>query len=91
MVNLSRLLSGKVDKEILLSKIKYDTLMVEKQDSQLLLGINVSSVNKKGDLIKNIELNHKSSNNQISNKQYVHLTNNKLSTLISFLAQTLYY
>lgn len=58
MVNLSQLLSGKVDKEILLSKIKYDTLMVEKQDSQLLLGINVSSVNKKGDLIKNIELNH---------------------------------
>ena len=47
MVNLSQLLSGKVDKEILLSKIKYDTLMVEKQDSQLLLGINVSSVNKK--------------------------------------------
>ena len=32
MVNLSQLLSGKVDKEILLSKIKYDTLMVEKQD-----------------------------------------------------------
>jgi ferredoxin-fold anticodon binding domain-containing protein len=30
MVNLSQLLSGKVDKEILLSKIKYDTLMVEK-------------------------------------------------------------
>ena len=41
MVNLSQLLSGKVDKEILLSKIKYDTLMVEKQDGQLLLGINV--------------------------------------------------
>lgn len=58
MANLSQLLSGKVDKEILLSSIKYDTLMVEKQDGMLLLGVNVSSINKKGDLIKNIELNH---------------------------------
>lgn len=58
MVNLSQLLSGKVDKEILLSNIKYDTLMVEKQEGMLLLGVNVSSINKKGELIKNIELNH---------------------------------
>lgn len=58
MANLSQLLSGKVDKEILLSNIKYDTLMVEKQEGMLLLGVNVSSVNKKGELIKNIELNH---------------------------------
>lgn len=58
MANLSQLLSGKVDKEILLSNIKYDTLMVEKQEGMLLLGVNVSSINKKGELIKNIELNH---------------------------------
>lgn len=58
MRNLSQLLSGKVDKENLLSNIKYDTLMVENQKGMLLLGVNVSSVNKKGDLIKNIELNH---------------------------------
>lgn len=58
MHNLSQLLSGKVDKEILLSKIKYDTLMVEKQPGQLLLGINVSTSNKRGEIIKNIELNH---------------------------------
>ena len=58
MINLSQVLGGKVDKEILLSNIKYDTLMVEKQNGFLLLGVNVSSVNKKGDLIKNIELNH---------------------------------
>ena len=32
--------------------------MVENQKGMLLLGVNVSSVNKKGDLIKNIELNH---------------------------------
>jgi ferredoxin-fold anticodon binding domain-containing protein len=47
MINLSQVLSGKVDKEILLSNIKYDTLMVEKQNGFLLLGVNVSSVNKK--------------------------------------------
>ena len=58
MINLSQVLGGKVDKEILLSNIKYDTLMVEKQNGFLLLGVNVSSVNKKGELIKNIELNH---------------------------------
>lgn len=58
MQNLSQLLSGKVDKEIQLSKIKYDTLMVEKQEALLLLGINVSTSTKKGNAIKSIELNH---------------------------------
>lgn len=58
MQNLAQLLGGKVDKEILLSKIKYDTLMVEKENGQLLLGINVSTMNKKGEIIKNIELSH---------------------------------
>lgn len=58
MQNLTQLLSGKVDKEILLSKIKYDTLTVETQKGMLLLGINVSTSNKKGNFIKSIELNH---------------------------------
>lgn len=58
MHNLTQLLSGKVDKEIQLSKIKYDTLMVENQKGMLLLGINVSTSNKKGNAIKSIELNH---------------------------------
>jgi hypothetical protein len=56
MINLISILSGKVDKENLLSNIKYDTLMVENQKGMLLLGVNVSSVNKKEN--KNIELNH---------------------------------
>ena len=38
MVNLSQLLSGKVDKEILLSKIKYDTLMVRKTRQSVAFG-----------------------------------------------------
>lgn len=58
MQNLTQLLSKKVDREIQLSKIKYDTIMVEKQDAILLLGINVSTLNKKGEIIKNVELNH---------------------------------
>ncbi len=55
---LSQLLGGKVDKELQLSKIKYDTLFIEKEKNMLLLGINVSTNNKKGNAIKNIELNH---------------------------------
>lgn len=58
MHNLTQLLSGKVDKEIQLSKMKYDTIMVENQKGMLLLGINVSTSNKKGMAIKSIEINH---------------------------------
>lgn len=58
MHNLSLLLGGKVDREVQLSKIKFDTLMVEKHEGDLLLGINVSTSNKKGQIIKNIEINH---------------------------------
>ena len=56
--NLSLLLGGKVDKELQLSKVKYDTLLVEKQKDMVLLGVNVSTNNKKGNVIKSIELNH---------------------------------
>lgn len=58
MLNLEKLLSGKVDKEIQLSKIKYDTLTVEQQKGLLLLGINVSASNKGGNYFKSIALNH---------------------------------
>ena len=58
MQKLSQLLGGKVDKELQLSKIKYDTLIIEKQKDMVLLGVNVSTNNKKGNAIKNIELNH---------------------------------
>jgi effector-binding domain-containing protein len=58
MQKLSQLLGGKVDREIQLSKIKYDTLLIEKDKDMLLLGINVSTNNKKGNAIKSIELNH---------------------------------
>lgn len=56
--NLTNLLSGKVDKEVMFSQIKYDSIMIEGQDERLFLGVNVSTSNKKGALFKNIVINH---------------------------------
>ena len=56
--NLENLLAGKVYKEIMLSEIKYDSIMVEEQGERLLLGLNVTAVNQKGILFKNIVTNH---------------------------------
>ncbi len=58
MINLANVLSNKVDKEQLIAKVKFDTLMVEEAPGQLLLGVNVSSSNRKDALLKNIILNH---------------------------------
>jgi len=58
MVNLQALLGNKVEKDDQLSKIKYDSLMVENQEGSLLVGINVSTSNKKDALFKNITINH---------------------------------
>ncbi len=58
MKNLFVILGNKVDKEKQREKIKFDSLMVEEQESQLLLGINVSSKNIKDALFKNIVMNH---------------------------------
>lgn len=55
---LSSVLSNRVDRDQLLSKITYDSLMVEQEEGVLLLGVNVSTSNH-GDLFfKNIVLNH---------------------------------
>ncbi len=58
MVNLKNLMGNKVAKANLASSIKYDTLMVEKEDGQLLLGINVSTSNKKDALFRNVLMNY---------------------------------
>ncbi|WP_376831895.1 polyketide cyclase [Bergeyella porcorum] len=58
ITNLSNLLSNKVDKDAMLTSIKYDSLMVEETEGQLLLGVNVSTANKGDLLIKNIVMNH---------------------------------
>ena len=56
--NLYRILGNKVDKEVLRESIKFDSLMVDHQDKQLLLGINVTTKNIKDALFKNIVVNH---------------------------------
>lgn len=56
--NLTSMLSGKIDQEVLLGKIKYDSIFVEDRERKLLLGMNVSTNNKRGMLYKNIGINH---------------------------------
>lgn len=58
MKKLSNTLAGKVDREIMLSNIRYDSIMIEEQEQRLFVGINVSTSNKKGVLFKNILINH---------------------------------
>lgn len=58
VVKLSNLLSGKVEREIMLSQIKYDSIMIEEQGEKLLLGLNVSVNNQKGNLFRNINISH---------------------------------
>ncbi|QDP86344.1 polyketide cyclase [Chryseobacterium sp. SNU WT5] len=58
MVSLEKVLSNKIDKEFQRENIKYDSVFVQKQDSQLLLGINVSTKNSKDALFNNIVINH---------------------------------
>lgn len=58
MKNLQKVLANKIDKEILRENIKFDSLMVEKQESQLVLGINATTKNIKDGLFKNIVINH---------------------------------
>jgi hypothetical protein len=58
MKNLFASLGNKVDKEKQRESLKFDSLMVENQESQLLLGINVNSKNEKNALFKSIIMNH---------------------------------
>lgn len=58
MKGLINLLSGKIEKDVMISQIKYDSIMIEEQEERLLLGLNVSTNNQKGNLFKNINLNH---------------------------------
>ena len=58
MANLSNVLGNKVQKDNLLASIKYDSLMVEKEEAQMILGINVSTSNKKDALYKNVIINY---------------------------------
>ncbi|MFC6268526.1 SRPBCC family protein [Frigoriflavimonas asaccharolytica] len=67
MTNLKTVLSNKIDKEELLKDIKFDSLMVENLNEQLLLGVNVTTSNKSDALYKNILLNYSKVTNFITN------------------------
>ncbi|WP_018676359.1 SRPBCC family protein [Riemerella columbina] len=68
MTNLKNLLSNKVDKIELLSQIKYDTIMVEQQESAILVGVNATSQNKsKVQLFQSILKNHSKVINFVTN------------------------
>jgi len=58
MKNLYQLLGNKVDRDQKLASIKYDSIMVENRDGELLLGVNVSTRNTKDILFKNVIMNH---------------------------------
>lgn len=66
MKNLFSVLSNKVDKDRQREGLKFDSIMVEKQESQLLLGINVNSKNLKDQWFDNIVLNHNKGFNYIT-------------------------
>lgn len=66
MVNLKNSLGNKVEKDNQMAAIKYDSIMVENEEEKLLLGINVSTSNKKDALYRNIVMNY--------NKMYTYTT-----------------
>ncbi len=58
MKNLYQLLGNKVNKDLQLASIKYDSIMVENREGALLLGVNVSTRNGRDMLFKNVMMNH---------------------------------
>lgn len=66
MVNLKNVMSNKIAKAHQAEAIKYDTLMIENAEGQILLGINVSTSNKKDALYKNIMMNYNKVFNYVS-------------------------
>lgn len=55
--NLYQLLGNKVDKDLQLASVKYDSIMVQNREGGILLGVNVSTRNTKEILFKNILMN----------------------------------
>lgn len=58
MKNLNSLLGGKMDREIILSNIDFDTITVETQKAQLLVGVAANTMNKAKDVYSNVIINH---------------------------------
>lgn len=66
MANLTNVLGNKVEKDNTLASIKYDSLMIENEEPKMILGVNVSTSNKKDALYKNIVMNYNKVYNFVS-------------------------
>ncbi|MBQ0152285.1 MAG: polyketide cyclase [Chryseobacterium sp.] len=66
MANLHNVLGNKVERDNKMASIKYDSIMVEKEEPQMILGVNVSSSNKQDALYKNIVMNYNKVYNFVS-------------------------
>lgn len=58
MKTLYTILGNKVNKDLQRESLKFDTLVIEENEGQLLLGVNVNAKNTKDALFKNIVMNH---------------------------------
>lgn len=66
MINLHNVLGNKVERDHRMAAIKYDSIMVEKKEPQMILGVNVSASNKQDALYKNIVMNYNKVYNYVS-------------------------
>ncbi len=66
-IQLTSVLSNKIDRDQLLSDIKYDSLIIENAEAQIIFGVNVTSSTKKDALFKNILMNYSKASNFITN------------------------
>ena len=67
MTNLHNVLGNKVDKDNMLAEIKYDSIMIEQLEEQVILGINVSTSNKTKDILhRNVVLNYNKTYNFVT-------------------------
>lgn len=58
IINLSNIMGNKVERDLLLASIKYDSIMVEQGEGQIILGINTNASNKKDALYRDIIHHH---------------------------------
>lgn len=63
MAFLTNILSNKVDREVQLNQIKYDSIMVENMENTILLGVHSNSQNKQDVLYTNIIRDYNKVNN----------------------------
>lgn len=59
IINLSNIMDNKVERDHLMASIKYDSIIVEQEKGQIVLGINTNTSNKNDALYRDIIHHHK--------------------------------